>query len=256
MLKKKIFIGVAAITASAVTLTGVAFALRSIRLKNYKENKGALPQGFTYTAHTGCCGTADNSIAAIVSGVENGAGVVEFDLSFSADGEPILCHDEPKGGEVTLEEAFAEIKKYPDLRVNVDAKSTANLKSVCEIAEKTGVSHRIFFTGIGEEWVDEVNAQCPGVEYYLNVDVEKASKHTEEYLLSLVEKVKSSGAVGINFDKNSASKALVNIFHENGLLVSIYTVDSEMDMYEVLSYAPDNITTRNPDKLKEILAKY
>ena len=85
------------------------------------------------------------------------------------------------------------------------------------------------------------------------MDVLSPRKQNEEYLRSLVEKVKSCGAVGINFNKDNATEELVDIFYENGLLVSIWTVNDDLDIYRILSYGPDNITTRHPDKLREAL---
>lgn len=41
--------------------------------------------------------------------------------------------------------------------------------------------------------------------------------------------------------------------HEKGLLVSVWTVDKTDDMYLAAAQKPDNITTRNPDKLAEII---
>ncbi len=256
MMKKKGVILVTAVFLIPVIILASAVVSRNNKIEEYKRNKGELPLGFTYTAHTGCCDTEDNSIASITAGVQNGAGIVEFDLNFDKEENPILCHDEPEGGEVTLKEAFLEVAKYDALKVNVDAKSTANLASVQEAASEAGVLDRIFFTGITENENDIVKMACPAVDYYLNIDVEKPAKHTDKYLKSLVEKVKESGAVGINFNKDSASKELVDIFHENGLLVSIYTVDDKVEMYKILSFAPDNITTRNPEILKEILKSY
>ena len=75
-------------------------------------------------------------------------------------------------------------------------------------------------------------------------------------MLSLVEKVKNAGAIGINFNHKSASKELVDIFHENGLLVSIWTVNNKLKMRRILTFAPDNITTRKPDKLSKFVKKY
>ena len=72
-------------------------------------------------------------------------------------------------------------------------------------------------------------------------------------MLYLVEKVKNAGAIGINFNYKSASKELVEVFHENGLSVSIWTVNNEYNMYKILSFGPDNITTRNPDELSKII---
>ncbi|MDD6271496.1 MAG: glycerophosphodiester phosphodiesterase family protein, partial [Ruminococcus sp.] len=74
-----------------------------------------------------------------------------------------------------------------------------------------------------------------------------------EYIQSLVQKVKDAGAVGINFNYKALTSELVEIFHENGLSVSVWTVDKEIDMYKCLTCSPDNITTRNPQKLRDIL---
>ena len=165
----------------------------------------------------------------------------------------MLSHDAPKGGEVTLEEAFIKVKEYDNLKVNVDIKSVEYIARVKEVAEKVGVIDRIFLTGINDEFVSAVRKDCQGVDYYLNVNVDKPRKQTDEYLNSIVQKVKNSGAIGINFNKKSATKKLVEVFHDNGLLVSIWTVNGYLKMSKILSYGPDNITTRRPDKMKKVL---
>lgn len=209
-------------------------------------------KNFTYTAHTGCMGTKENSLESIDVGVQYGAQIVEIDVRYY-NGVPVLSHNEPNGDEVTLEEGFLKIKEYDDLKVNVDIKSVENIGAVKEIAEKTNVMDRIFFTGINDEFVSAVKEKCPDIEYYLNVSVLPPRKQTDEYLNSLVEKVKNSGAVGINFNKKSATKKLVKVFRNNGLLVSIWTVNGYFKIRKILSYGPDNITTRRPDKMKKAL---
>jgi glycerophosphoryl diester phosphodiesterase len=212
-----------------------------------------LPKNFTYTAHTGCVKTADNSLEAIEEGAKYGADVIEFDLNFLPDGTPVLSHDKPKGNEITLDQAFKKVSEYENLKVNVDVKTTKNLKAVYPLAQKYGIEDRIFYTGINSDFVDAVKKDSPEVPYYLNVSVDKPRKQTPEYLEDLVKTVKESGAVGINFNKDHATKELVDTFHENDLLVSIWTVNKKRKMYKILFLAPDNITTRRPDKLKEIL---
>ena len=49
-----------------------------------------------------------------------------------------------------------------------------------------------------------------------------------------------------------ASKKMVEIFHKEGLMVSVWTVNKEKDMHKVLPLGCDNITTRQPTKLIEI----
>ena len=224
-------------------------------MNEYKNTDIKLPDGFTITAHTGCMDTEENTLESIKIGAENGASIVEFDLYFTKDDEPVLAHDEPVGGEITLDEAFEYISKIPNIKVNVDVKTCDALGKVYPLAEKYGIEDRIFYTGINEEDVETVKKDSPQVEYYLNVDVKASKTDDEEYIMSLVEKVKNAGAVGINFNYKSATKELVDIFRENGLLVSIWTVNDEYNMYKILSFAPDNITTRHPDELSRIVSE-
>lgn len=231
---------------------GVIFAL-CFGFVKHKVDAIEFVDGFTYTAHTGCVDTKDNSLEAIETGVLYGADIVEFDVRYYK-GNPVLAHDKPNGKEISLEKAFLKVKEYEGLRVNVDIKSVEHLYTVGEAAEKTGVKDRIFFTGINEEDVARVKEDCPDIDYYLNVSVLPKRKQTDEYLLSLVNKVKDCGAIGINLNKDNATKELVEIFHQNGLLVSIWTVNDFKDIYKVLSFEPDNITTRRPDRLQKVLA--
>ena len=186
-------------------------------------------------------------------GAKHGADIVEFDLYFTKDDEPVLSHDKPVGNEITLDHAFKKISEYEGLKVNVDLKSYGSLEKVVECAEKYDIKDRIFFTGIFLEEVEAVKKDCPDIEYYLNYEIDKESKQTDEYLNSLVETVKESGAVGINCNYKNVTEKMVKAFRENGLLVSVWTVNDEKDMYKVLQLQPDNITTRNPDILGDIV---
>ena len=99
-----------------------------------------LSDSFTYTAHTGCVNTKDNSLDSIDAAVQYGADIVEIDLNFTADGQPVLSHDDPVGGEVSIDEAFEKISKCDGLKVNVDVKNTTNLRAVVNAAEKYGIT--------------------------------------------------------------------------------------------------------------------
>ncbi len=212
-----------------------------------------LPEDFTYTAHTGCVDTADNSLEAIEKGVQYGAKIVEFDLHFTQDGTPVLSHDAPKGGEVTLDAAFECVSRYEGLRVNVDVKSGTALEKVVILAEKHGLKDRIFFTGLFEDDIPLVQNACPGIPYWLNEDVLPVAEHSDAYLQQLVGLVRTCKAVGINMNKNNATKELVDFFRTNGLGVSLWTVNEEEEMLKYLSFSPDNITTRRPDTMQTLL---
>ena len=249
---KKILIAIIIVLVLAIIFTTIFFGVRVSKMKEYKNNI-KIPENFTITAHTGCMNTKDNSLDSMKIGVENGADIIEFDLYFTEDGEPVLSHDEPKGNEISLSEAFACLATLDGVRANVDMKTVDALEKVYPIAKEHNVEDRIFYTGVKDEFVESVKKDSPEMKYYLNVNVDKSKNTDREYLLSLVEKVKNAGAIGINFNYKSASEELVEVFHENNLLVSIWTVDDEYNMYRILSFGPDNITTRHPDKLSEII---
>lgn len=248
--KKRLIIVLGCFVLSAALIVSAVFTAKFIK---YKNTPLQLSSAFTVTGHTGCMGEKDNSLEAMRAAINAGAKVVEFDLSFGENKVPVLSHDEPTGGEVTLEDAFKLLGENPNIQANIDAKSTENLVSVGKLAKKYMLEKQLFFTGIKEEDVGTVKRDCPSIPYYLNIDVQKSKVKDESYLEELASKVISNGAIGINMHKRAVTKELCDYFKSRGILVSIYTVDSVYDMYRVLSCAPDNITSRNPDKLINII---
>ena len=246
--RTKIILGTA-----VVAVAGLAVTAGYITYAKHKEV--TLPENFTVTAHTGCEGTKDNSLEAIEQGYLSGADIVEFDVHFNSDGEPVLAHDYAADNSVKLKDAFKLVAKFDNLRVNVDCKTTDNLKAIADIAEECGVSDRIFYTGIEEKDVAAVKAQTPEVKYYLNVSIDKTKKYDTEYIRSLADLVLNNEAAGLNIHYSNASKKMINIFHQSGLEVSLWTVNKEYDMCRVLNLGCDNITTRQPLMLKDIIDK-
>ncbi len=203
------------------------------------------------TAHSGCMGLADNSLEAMAAGVAAGAGIVEFDLNYDADGTPVLSHDAPKKAScVTLEQAFDFLAHHGGVRANVDVKSTEYLEKLPALAEAAGVTKQIFFTGVKEADVETVRAKCPDIPYYLN-----ASVHRGDDIDALAEKTDALGAVGINLNRNDVSAKLMRAFHKREMPVSVWTVNKERDAVRFLRLGADNITTRRPDMVCNLLKK-
>ena len=239
------------LSAAIVAVTGLAVTAGYI---SYVKNKDVnLPENFTLTAHTGCEGTADNSLEAIKKGYESGADIVEFDVHFNSKGEPVLAHDYAADDSVKLKDAFDLVAECEGLRVNVDCKTVDNLKVIVKTAEDCGVKDRIFYTGIELKDVDIVKRDTPEVKYYLNTSVDKIRKNDEDYIRSLVTLVRETGALGLNINFGQASEKMIKIFRQEGLEVSLWTVNKELDMHKVLALGCDNITTRQPTKLREII---
>ena len=244
----KIILGSALVALAGATVTAGYIS--------YVKNKDVeLPKKFTVTAHTGCEGTKDNSLEAIEQGYLSGADIVEFDVHFNSEGEPVLAHDYAADDSVKLKDAFELVAKFDNLRVNVDCKTTDNLKAIADIAEECGVKDRIFYTGIETRDVEAVKAQTPEVKYYLNTKINKAKKYDVEYIRSLADLVLDNDALGLNIHYSEASKKMIDIFHQSDLEVSLWTVNTEFDMCRVLNLGCDNITTRQPLMLKDIIDK-
>jgi len=210
------------------------------------------------TAHAGALGTEDNTLASLQTCLEffDGGGCVEVDVHFDAAGVPILTHDLPEPGErpPLLSEFFALLRGFP-ARVNLDLKSTANLPEVQRLAEQYGVLPQLFFTGVTADWAEAVRAGAPKIPCYINWSLPGDAPPSRDTLLALAAEIKALGAIGLNTRWQNASGAMAEIMHENGLLCSVWTVNEAGDMRRMLSFGMDNITTRRPDVLRDIVSE-
>ena len=101
------------------------------------------------TAHSGCEGTPDNSMASIERGIALGADCVEVDVRMDAQGRLWLTHDLTAffDGLTPLEDAFSLIRDS-GIAVNCDLKEYGALLPTLELAEKCGISReKLFFSG-------------------------------------------------------------------------------------------------------------
>ena len=137
-----------------------------------------------------------------------------------------------------LADAFAELRKNPKIKCNLDLKTIDNLPEVKRLAEEAGVLDRIFYTGKCDE--PKVRSLTPGVPFYANA---KIDANTD--LDAVVRRVKESGALGLNIQFRGASAELVRKCHEAGLEVSVWTVEKKADIENLLKMGVDNITSRN-----------
>ena len=206
----------------------------------------------TITAHTGCEGSKANTVQSMEAGYNAGADIIEFDLNFDGD-KPVLAHTKVKGGETTFEDACKFLAEHPTLKANIDVKKTDNMPAVMALITTYGLNLRVFFTGVKEEFVEAVKTGCPGIAYYYNCYPNLLKINNQKYLDELVQTVKDKGAIGINMHQLFISKKLVKTFHDNGLLVSIWTINDSYFATRALYYAPDNITTKRPAMLKNMV---
>ena len=206
----------------AAVFSAFGAAALGAKYQKLKEQKLSLPHGFTVTAHTGCDGSPDNSIESIQRAI-----FAEAQYYIASNSSTVLQ--------------------------NLDLKVFENLDQIQSIVKKAGLIGRCFFTGVEKDNAAKVKKYAPEIPYYLNMKLNVLRLHDKEYLRRTADEIKHAGAVGINCKYTYLSKALVEVMHERGLSVSVWTVDKKPLMLYVLNLAPDNITTRNPRLLMSLI---
>ena len=212
-------------------------------MKNNKINS------FTVTGHSGCENTAPNSVESIIKAYESGCEITEIDIRFNSVGTPVLSHDADNPDAVTLEEAFRATEPLGNLRLNLDIKETSHLENIVPLAKKYNLTDRVFCTGVFAKDTDEMKKQLPGFVYYLNMQIKPRFLHNRFYYKKICRIIKENGAVGLNCHHKNITKKLVEFLHINNIEVSVWTVDKKEDMKRVLTLGTDNITTRHPSEL-------
>lgn len=219
-----------------------------------KKNARNLPDDFTVTFHAGALKTKPNTVESIRAALDYGAKVVEFDVSFRPDGTAVIIHDNaPKATEgVLLDEALAEVATDKECKINLDIKSTANLPEIDRLVKNHGLFERVFYTGVFEDWVETVRGTS-AIPYYLNHNLTKEESYDEKLQQILADKISSLGAIGLNSNFANATLLATKAMHKNGLLVSLWTANKASDMARVVACLPDNITTKNPHILLNMI---
>ncbi len=228
-----------------------------INRKYYRKAKtlaASLPEGFTLTYHAGALNTKANTVESIEAALAHGAEVVEFDVSFRPDGTAVIIHDSsPKENEgVLLDDALAAVASDNKCKINLDIKSTANLPQVDALIGKYNLFERVFYTGVFRDWVETVKTNS-AIPYYLNHSLSAEEAENTAVLQKLADEILEIGAIGLNSNFRNASLTATDIMHQKGLLVSYWTVNSSKNAAKVIAYQPDNITTKKPHLLIDMV---
>ena len=225
--------------------------------KSYDGRKLTFVDGFTITAHTGAFDTKDNTLESINVAIEKGVKVIEIDIRQRPDGTLVMSHDivVTNSDGVELSSAFDIIRKT-DVRLNLDIKETRVLKTLHDMVVEYGLMNQVFLTGIETFQAKTVVRDCPDIDFYINTVPSRIKIFSEDYQQEVIEDLEKSGAIGINCNYANASRTLAELLHKNGYQLSIWTLDTTRQMKRALIIKPDNITTRNPDKLEKIIANW
>jgi glycerophosphoryl diester phosphodiesterase len=235
------------------------------------------------TAHSGCDGTAQDSIESINAGIRNGADAVEVDVRLNGKGVLILSHDKDESraypGAVALTEAFEIIVANKRIGINCDVKERETVPAILALAAEEGIgSKQLILTGsstpsmlaadsgIVKKAAVWLNIEEIVEDYYrIGAAVIKpyihlidAKSHWYE-LGALIEPIITDclrlGVGAVNVPYTEQTKPLIARFIAGGLPVSVWTLNDRKSIEQAFEMGVINVTTRDTKLAVEVREK-
>lgn len=226
--------------------------------KTYDGLELTFVDNFTITAHSGAYGTEMNTVDSVKAAIDNGAQIVEVDIRQRPDGTVVMSHDlvVTNNDGNPFEDALALLKDS-SIMVNLDIKDTKALNNLHSLLVEYNVLDRAFLTGIETINVKAVKeSDCADMDYYLNYMPSRPKVFFDEYRQKLIELLEETGAVGINCNYKYANSQLSTLLHKKGYKLSVWTVDTRRKAKKMLAIKPDNITTKQPEMIEDVIANW
>lgn len=243
--------------------------------------------GPTGMAHRGGAGEApENSVSAFRNAVSLGYRYIETDVRATADGVPVVFHDETlervtdRSGRIR-DMTFAEVRKariggtdpvqsltemleqFPDTRFNIDIKEDNAVDPVLEVLTMPGVLDRVCIAAFSWGRLRAVRAQfgarvCTALapqEVAALVSVSSMGRLAVRAPAVLprgpacVEVPRRTGRIPV------VTTRFVRAAHDRGWPVFVWTIDEGPEMDELLDLGADGIITDQPTVLCQVLEK-
>ena len=226
--------------------------------KTYDEMELTFVEDFTVTAHTGAYNTQMNSVDFVQVAIDNGAKIIELDIRQRPDNTVVMSHDlVVTNNDGTPLEGALELLKGTDIKINLDIKETRVLNNLYRLLVEYNLAEQSFLTGIEMMNVKALKeSDCANMEYYLNYIPSRAKVFFDDYRTKLIELLEDTGAVGINCNYKYANSQLSNLLHKKGYKLSVWTVDKERTAKKMLAIKPDNITTKDPEMINNVIENW
>ena len=204
------------------------------------------------TAHSGCDGTEDNSMPYLRHAVSLLTEALEIDIRKDENGTPVLSHDRADGGKaVTLREAF-DFLAEGDKRINCDLKEYGLEEAVLRTAADSHLNpDRLIFTGSVTDCM-HFRERHPELTVFINAE-ELVSGFYEPYLAGrpdpaaeelLLKRCRQAGFDILNINYRVCSEKFFRRCREEGIGLSVWTVNDPADMLRMMTEGVENLTTR------------
>ena len=231
----------------------------------------ATPKVIAHRGYWKTDGSAQNSIRSIVKADSVHCFASEFDVWMTADSVLVVNHDpdingvhiESSPSSVVLAQKLANGENVPTLDAYLATAACLPSRIVCEMKTHDSRSHEkaavkailalIKKHGL-EDKVDYITFSDEGFKNFIKY----APKGTDVYYLNgdyVLAQIKQMGGAGIDYSMKVMKKhpEWIRQCHDLGLLVNVWTVNSEDDMKWCINHGVDFITTNEPLRLQALI---
>lgn len=240
-------------------------------------------------AHRGLSYIApENTLLAFKLAIQIGADAAECDVHRTSDGVLVLSHDKNmkrtmgrdaditkttfdefrkadagkwKGahfaGETppTLAEYLLLLKDSTCTPV-IEIKQEGTEKDIVDLLTELDMIDKVFIVSFSTKSLSEVKRLQSrlNVGHIFSWKIEGSAEENAETLVpKLMEQAEKVGTNVVSLSKHMVSKKLVDLFHEKGFRVWVWTVNDVSGMEQFLDWKLDSVTSDRPDVLAEII---
>ncbi|MDE5772221.1 MAG: glycerophosphoryl diester phosphodiesterase membrane domain-containing protein [Ruminococcus sp.] len=271
------FILILSLTAAGLLLNMTY--IKALYSGNVNLNMGILTKT-QVTAHRGFSYIApENTLYAFESAVETGADYIELDVQLTADKQLVVFHDKTidrtTDGKGELSKyTYDELQEFSagswygkngefddakimlfsdvletvgnDIMLNIEIKNHGNVKETAEktveLIEEYNIEKSCYVTSFSYSALKTVKKLNPKIKTGLIANVASSTSFSQ---------LKYIDAVSLNYI--FVNQSIVNMAHQNGKRVFVWTVDRPSDMKHMIAMGVDNIITNRPDRTLEIV---
>ena len=234
-------------------------------------------------AHRGDSRAApENTLPAFESAVRLGVDLVELDYQHSADGVPVVFHDEELdrltdacrlGGERKI--ALAS-KSLPELRA-LDAGSwfgsqfagtriptlAEALHLICDrslalVERKAGDAETFVALAKQEKYLGRLAVMAFDWDYLaecrrLSADLSLGALGEKDLTAPQLDRIQSLGASFVGWNNEHLTESYIDAIHERGLKAFVWTVDDPARAEQLIDFGIDAITSNVPAVVKKVI---
>lgn len=229
----------------------------------------AIPSGKTIViAHRGGAGLyEENTMDAFLKVQKLGVDAIECDVHLTADGKLVVMHDpdlnrmagiDRKVSELTMEEiSKIKLRNGSSIPTLEDVFEKTSVHLVIELKDSRTI---IALSGIFEK-NPEYLQRCAVICFFHSALLLLKNKFPElatgallaGFPVDPVSVAKAAMADTLAFNFEGLTADYVSLCHEGGILVSVWTPNSEEDILEMINAGVDSIATDRPDLALKLL---